>query len=260
MSDIQINFRTKFKNSFALHLDLLARIFQSLLTEDATFIVNLLWKMTYDAKNIIYDKNYTSLMASFPVDTVQQMLLIRNELRYQYSIVSPSFLDVPENGSIKNSISELSKICDEIVAFIVYKHCKEFSSYTREEIERCIYLLKDPNENYFFGGIRTLSFSPTEADYLKPYASIIGNILKSIYNEFQEEQASKNKEISLQEGVISMDNNNCKLTARSILDYKSDIENFLSAVEKLEKLGFDAQTIISKRTDINELFKASELF
>ncbi len=260
MSDNQINFRTKFKKLFSLHLSLLETIFHSLLHEDPTFIVNLLWKMTYDPKNIIYDEKYISIMASFPVDDSKQMLSIRNELRYQYSIVSPNFLDVPENESIKNSISELSNICDEIVAFIVYKHCKEFSSYTREEIERCLYLLKNPNENYFFGGIRTLKFGLTEADYLKPYASIIGNILESIYNESQDGKTFNDKEIYCQEGVISVNDNNCKLTAKSILEYKSDIESFLSAAEKIEKLGFDVQLILSKRTDIDKLLKASELF
>lgn len=260
MSDNQINFRTKFKKLFASHLSLLEQLFHSLLYEDPTFIVDLLWKMTYDPNNIIYNKKYISIMASFPVDDSKQMLLIRNELRYQYSIVSPNFLDVPENDSIKNSISELSKVCDEIVAFIVYSHCKKFSSYTQEEIERCLYLLKNPNENYSFGGIRTLRFGPTEADYLKPYASIIGNILEAIYKESQDDKTSNDGEPHCQKGVISMDNNNSKLTAKSILDYKSDIESFLSAAEKTEELGFDIQLILSKRTDIDKLLKVSELF
>lgn len=283
-------FRTKFKKVFDKFLVLLKRDFDSILSESPAFVCGLLWKLTYDPCNYFYDARYNILATWYFIlgdilSDSQNVILLRNEIRYQYSRYCPNFLspEHPLKKEVQQSWQNLSKASDEITAYIVYNHCLKFSDYTHEEIERCLFLLKSPNANLYFGGIRTLGFGQYEADYLKPFASTIFDLLKAIVDAkdkttpcVQEicteyvaipnitagtEKFSSEEDVSiLGTNTSSEQNTPIRLIPEEILKHQDLFKKLEGSLESLEEAGFLRAEVLQRLPDILQLINAAELF
>ena len=245
MADYNIEFRNKIKKKFPSELSLLAEIFQELLQEGTNFIISLLWKMSFDPNNQLYNNCFETVLANLPAKTPEETILLRNELRHQYNLICPGFLSVQVSETANPCLEKLVKSSDEIIAYVVCSHCKDFSCETESEVKRCIYLLRSTEDNNIFGGIRSLRFWPAEANFLKPYASKIADLLEAIYKERKDDSLNSVSHVEQNippegtkteqnqcvaeiqaEGGLIMETITSSLTPQSVLDNKDIFISF----------------------------------
>lgn len=127
------------------------------------------------------------------IDFVGDLTAFRNELRYQYNLRHPNFLDIHAPDYCKTAFDALKNKSDEIVAMIVYRHCKTHAKLDTSEIERTLYLLASDKEDFRLGGIRNLSsdMKADEARYLLPYSEQIGDLLIALHTNAELEAVAQ---------------------------------------------------------------------
>ena len=257
-------FRTKFQKVFNPDSMVVEEFFDRILSETPKFVCGLIWKLTYDPRNIIFDPRYSILLD--PMYSFGNVNILRNEIRYQYSLTFSSFLKV-ENCSdeVKQSYQELLKASDEITAYVVYSFCLKFSDSTQEEIERCLFLLQSPKENLFFGGVRTLGFWPVEADYLKPFASKIGKLLKAIVSEKVTankitESATVTSDPEAVDSEVKSETSTNKVVPEEILKNRDLFNALVKSVAMIEATGFNREEVFQKYALIASFLEISKSF
>lgn len=117
------------------------------------------------------------------IDFVGDLTAFRNELRYQYSLRHPGFLDINAPEYCLTAFDALKNKADSIVATVVYQHCQAHASLDASEIDRTLYLLGSDREDFQLGGIRNLSnaLKDEDARYLLPFSKQIGDLLRTLY-------------------------------------------------------------------------------
>lgn len=182
-----ISFRNKFKKLLTEdNYETTASAFQqfcdSFTPESA---IKYLWNMTYLQGDINLEED--ELFWSFPQENI---IALRNELRFQYELRNPGFLDVQVSDECQEAFETLAKRTDAITAKVVLEHCKNHSYLDESSIERTLYLLSSDLEKNVFGGIRSLAFDWKAASYLKPFHMQIHDLLKALHDARREEYAS----------------------------------------------------------------------
>lgn len=132
-------------------------------------------------------------------ETVGDVTLFRNELRYQYELRHPVFLDVDIPDCCRAAFDALKNKADGIVALIVYQHCLVHVNLDNNEIERTLHLLGSNKAEFNFGGIRNLSsdIQHEEATYLMRFYTQIHDLLKALYEDkLEREASSKNRPLA----------------------------------------------------------------
>lgn len=117
------------------------------------------------------------------INFVGNLTAFRNELRYQYSLRHPGFLDINAPEYCLTAFDALKNKADSIVATVVYQHCQAHASLDASEIDRTLYLLGSDREDFQLGGIRNLSnaLKDEDARYLLPFSKQIGDLLRTLY-------------------------------------------------------------------------------
>lgn len=132
------------------------------------------------------------------INFVGNLTAFRNELRYQYSLRHPSFLDINAPEYCLTAFDALKNKADSIVATVVYQHCQAHASLDASEIDRTLYLLGSDREDFQLGGIRNLSnaLKDEDARYLLPFSKQIGDLLMALHTNTQLETASQSNSSS----------------------------------------------------------------
>lgn len=286
-----IKIRSKFVKALAeLSEDKRDRIITAVVNfknfDDNAECLKVLWELTYDymkglkSIGLISADSTEEEIEEFPEDFVK---LLRNELRYQRKASNSKFMEreMPEN--CKEAYRAICSATDAIVAVIIYDICCEFCKNNNQyTIERSLCLLKSYKEKNFFGGIRSLNLERDEAIYLKPYAMLMHNLLKAIY----EERYGEKKDIPFEmlsdmiaiaekkeEKVVSCESSskmseqverkNIELIGTAItvshIEADSEIfENFLNSYRKIVEAGYRAEEVIEKADDIQSILDISK--
>ena len=313
----EINFRTKFENMIpeGMHsqFEKAVRTMNSMESEKA---LSLLWTLTYNPEAGTNTFGFTTIDPSSTVENImvdetkpdKVLTLIpnnlvrpfRNELRYQYDLANKgsNLLDIYIPDSCKEAYKALYVATDDpITSVVAFEACLAVCKSSDEQsVERCIALLGNPKEQNFFGGIRSLHFGYDAANYLKPYATQLCNLVSALW---EEEKAHHNISSNLPmaklgemlqtNGVILPEDNivetevktaTCSnqepsrvqheeathVTASAITANKELFEKFLlakdlfaSAVKSLEEAGFDRDEVAEKAEAISKILEAFQL-
>lgn len=291
MSNNTIKFRTKFQKAFPDKLERLADLFRDYLSLSENFFISILWKLTYDPRNLIYDENYDHALVPIycifsdeKVD-VEKLLLLRNELRYQYSLTCQAFLKPsnfhPFNDDISAAFETLSKVTDDITAYVVQGKCQAFTYYSDNDVARCLYLLRSSKKENVFGGLRTLSFSQVEADYLLGYgkeiAILLENISKAASNVITFSQTASTKiteanvptnesvssdksniqselnEMNMRKGDEEKMENGQSITPELVMEHQELFTKAISVLKELDSFNISLQEVSSKSEAIEKL-------
>lgn len=192
-SENPIKFRTKFVKRIddPEILNHLSKIIHELNNKSVEYLIDLLWKLTYDPDEYVYLIGLSTYPFSCNIPYIYPDLIIpiRNEIRFQYiQSGHPSFSVVKVSDDCKEAFSALqSKIEKDpelqsiasIVLTIILIACNKANNNSQLNITRSIFLLKSNIESYIFGGILSIGFTIEEAQVLKPFAYEIGLLLES---------------------------------------------------------------------------------
>lgn len=152
--------------------------FFKMLPKDAC---DVLWHLTYEPSE---STSFTlaKIGLSLNIIPLENISLLKNELRFQYKEKDPIFLNVDLAEECQEAYQELVNHSDAITAAVVYNHCE---SHICSDVVHILSLLNNDMENKFYGGIRSLSFNKFEAAYLKPFHMEIHNLFKAMYEIYQ---------------------------------------------------------------------------
>ena len=154
--------------------------------------LNTIWKLTYKPELVLRTFGFTSIDPATVseeeaenVDFISEDLVksFRNELRYQRNLIS-NFPEVSVPDSCKEAFEAFNNATgqDIITTVSVFRACSALvNCYTEDTISRTLALLKNPREENYFGGIRSLHFGYEEALYLKPYAQQIADLFSAMW-------------------------------------------------------------------------------
>ena len=153
---------------------------------DSSYAIKVLWNLT--CENWV-DKTLGQLELSQEL-VGDNLISLRNELRYQYELRHPGFLDLDVPDSCRKAFEALKNRSDSIVANIIYGYCLNHVHLDLGTVQRSLELLSSDEERRYFGGIRNLSASLayTEAKYLKNFHMEIHDFLKALYEHKCEQQ------------------------------------------------------------------------
>ena len=151
--------------------------FFKLLPKDAC---DILWHLTYEPDHSSFSLEKIGL--SLNIIPLENISSLRNELRFHYVDRDPTFLNMDLAEECQEAYQELVNHSDVITAVVVYNHCQ---SHICSDVNRILFLLSSSKDSNFFGGLRSLSFSIDEANYLKPLHMEIHNLLKVMYENYQ---------------------------------------------------------------------------
>ena len=292
MSNNTIKFRTKFQKAFPDKLERLADLFRDYLSLSENFFISILWKLTYDPRNLIYDENYDhalvkiyGLFSDGEVE-LEKITLIRNELRYQYSLLDQTFLKsdnfYPSGDTINSNFKLLANVTDDIVAYVIKGKCHAFFYYSYNDVARCLYLLRSSKKENTFGGLRTLGFSQVEADYLLPFGKEIANLLESINAEYTNNSTANSiiankdskvearteirvpeleahnysdlSEANICKGDSEMEvQNYVPITPQFVMNHRELFEKAISVLKELDSFNISLQEVSSKSEAIEKL-------
>lgn len=182
-----ISFRNKFKKLLTEdNYETTASAFQQFCDSFTPEVaIKYLWNMTYLQGDINLEED--ELFWFFPKENI---IALRNELRFQYELRNPGFLDVQVSDECQEAFETLAKRTDAITAKVVLEHCKNYSYLDESSIERTLYLLSSDLENNVYGGIRCLAFDREAASYLQSFHMQIHDLLKALHDARRKEYAS----------------------------------------------------------------------
>lgn len=94
------------------------------------------------------------------------------------------YKDMITVDKLKAELQEKGTVFMQVIMHIVLNKVESYLNKNCEysfEIERAIYLLQSDGERMKFGGFLELGFRYYEAEFLKPYAKFVGEILRELY-------------------------------------------------------------------------------
>ena len=254
-----INFRTKFAklimNEAQYHEFLDA--FEKFVDLHDKKAFDILWRLTY--------VNSSEALSAIGLTNVplEMLTILRNELRYQYEQHHPNIFDVEIPENCKEAFSALEKRTDSFTAKVVYKHCCMHTFVARKEQERIIFLLNHSDENYRFGGIRSISFNSAEATYLLPHHELIHDLFTTTLEYQNREVFQKIKPVRPESSVsIAVSPTFKELSPENIL--ADNVHFAVFALEKnmdtllhIKEIGYDLNKVITKKEEIATFLKAA---
>ena len=146
---------------------------------DNSYAIKCLWNLT--CGNWV-DKTLGQLALSQELVS-NNLISLRNELRYQYELRHPGFLELDVPNSCREAFVALKNRSDALTANIVFDYCICHVHLDASTVQRSLELLSSDEERRYFGGIRSLSASLVyvEANYLKDFHMEIHNLLKALH-------------------------------------------------------------------------------
>ncbi len=192
-----IVFRNKFKALLNdSNRNTILHVFRSLLTLSEQAALEVLWYLT-----ITPDCQFNRFRLTADLFSLENAIPLRNELRYQYELRHPHFLDIDIPETCRNAFEALKNKTDSIVAATVYHQCLLMLFLDIEEINRSLFLLNHADDSYYYGGIRSLDFTKPASQYLKPFHMQIHDLLKvmledKLQNALSAEGSESNKPLS----------------------------------------------------------------
>ena len=296
---MEIKVRSKFMNGFQSCLEEAKKLLFELLQESPTFIIRLLWMLTYDPQQQNYHKpdyqqwleRITSL-ASF-----ENLELFKNEVMHHLSQIQKDFFNLNIKPQSEETYAYLQRKIGKAGAYIVYNRCLEFSYYDENSINRCLRLLsKTRYEDSMIRGFKSLGFNSEEASFLIPYASEVHNLLYDLSSEKLEPQGNmpeisfffssqedggetanlSAKEISKVDFPVSSQETaneeasevavedsttavTNSLSPVAVLNHMGLISNFFKILDELHSAGINFEELIQKREAISNLLAATKL-
>lgn len=165
--------------------------FRSFMDTDYYNASNALVNMVLDEEAA--ERELQKLGLNFELVPFTDIVAFRNELRVQYELEHPDFLEVKLTGEPKKAYDELVKKTDVVVACVVYDFCQDSLGMEDFNVEKAICLLESEEEKKFCGGIGALGIWGKWRNFLKPAHKHIAALLKSMHEQKQEEeQRAKN--------------------------------------------------------------------
>lgn len=178
-------------------------------------------------------------IAHMPLDTMSTenaFTKLANELVHQYrQNTDENFLQREIPSYLNASFTKLREATNEAVAVTVYDNCKAFLSIANNDVQRALYLLKNNDEAYYFGGIRNIGFTAEEATSLKGKHMLIAIILEKMAENKTDElptarsphKATTNSD-KPQQPVVPTNNSTQpsdekKLELKFVLDYQKEL-------------------------------------
>lgn len=147
---------------------------------NADYAIKSLWSLTC---GLWADKTLERLELSEEI--VGDVTALRNELRYQYELRHPDFLNLDVPSTCLPAFEALKNKTDAIVANVIFGYCISHIHLDANTVQYSLKLLSSDAENRYFGGIRSLSarLSYPEATYLKNFHMEIHDLLKALYED-----------------------------------------------------------------------------
>lgn len=190
MTNTNIVFRTKFEKVVnEQNKEVLQKAFESFCSMASGKAIWLLWRLGITSNSVkdgvdAAPKYASEFLTHFGLDSeliqLENLDLLRSELRYQYEQKNPNFLAINAwDETCQSAYEDLKKKTDSIVAYVMYIRCVE--RVYIYGVENVLRLLGAREENKYFGGIRSLNFSWHEANYLKPYHEQIYKLFEALY-------------------------------------------------------------------------------
>lgn len=272
------NFRTKFKKVLNdENYSAITSAFQKFCNFTTCEARKTLWNLTYSSTKALEVLSYLGL--SSEIISYDNQMIFRNELRFQYEQLCPSFMLPSMEDLIKSKFSALESKTDIIVANIVFDYCHA-AMIKDEQIDRILFLLKSEKDTNYFGGIRSLGFNMEEAQYLKPFHIEIHNLLASMkdffendvpfYMEEEEEKVEAVEQISEEESTElpekKSDETSSKfksITPEALLIHREIFASYvygndMNILMEIGHLGFDLNEVIAKAEKIQSFLNAAE--
>lgn len=121
--------------------------------------------------------------------TPEQILILGNELRHQYSQSHPDYLAIEDNTNYHEELETLKKVMGNhpLLLFRAVESCKH-CSFDKEPEYLCIRPLLSSKDFFQKEGLKNLGHNSDYQELLLPYANEIGNLLQAMYTAYQEEQ------------------------------------------------------------------------
>ena len=296
---MEIKVRSKFMKEFQSCLEEAKKLLFELLEQSPTFIVRLLWMLTYDPQLKNYHKpdynnwlvRITSLASSEKLD------LFKNEVMHHLSQIQKDFFNLNIKPQSEETYAYLQRKIGKAGAYIVYTRCLEFSYYDKDSVQLCLRKLLKPYEDSKIKGFKALGFNYEESFFLIPYAASVHNLLYDLTSEKLEvkgnmpeipfffsshEDGGETANLSAKEiskvdfPVSSQETANEEalkvaveepttavtnsLSPVTILTNKDLVSNFYKISDELHSAGINFEELIQKREAISNLLAATKLF
>ena len=296
---MEIKVRSKFMKEFQSCLEEAKKLLFELLEQSPTFIVRLIWMLTYDPMLENYHKpdyqkwleRITSLVSSEKLD------LFKNEVMYHLSRLQKDFFNLNIKPQSERTYAYLQTQVGKAGAYIIFTRCLEFSYHDENSINRCLRLLSKHYEDSILKGVKSLGFNSEESYFLIPYASEIHNLLYDLTSEKLEvkgnmpeipfffsshEDGGETANLSVEESnqvdisVSTQETSNEEalkvaveepttavtnsLSPVAILSNTDLISSFFKILDELHSAGINFEELIQKREAISNLLAATKLF
>lgn len=186
---MEITFRTKFEKMLndANRAAIVSAV-SKFCSFNEDYAIKSLWNLTC---GLWLDRTLERLELS--KEMVSDVTALRNELRYQYELRHPDFLKLDVSSTCLPAFEALKNKSDAVVANVVFGYCISHIHMHSGTVQYSLELLSSDAENRYFGGVRNMSVSYQEADFLKNFHMEIHDLLKALYEDkCQNEVSSAN--------------------------------------------------------------------
>ena len=189
--------RSKFKVSlerFGLAQNYFDNAMDTAMAMSSSTLQNVLWNMSFNEsrEEALNSLRLTTEVekedASFKFIPLELVTLLRNELRFQFSVnINREFMQQNEEQltSYKKFVKSFGT--DAIITYCIYVLVKVFLQVNygvnNGLIEKTIWLLKSSKENYQYGGLKNLKLRHHEALALMEKSQVIGIFLSEYFDE-----------------------------------------------------------------------------
>ena len=119
----------------------------------------------------------------------EQIVQLGNELKFQYKLSRPNFLEVEDNPGYQEELDMLKKAMNNhpILLYRVVETCQKCHD-SHDIAIPCVELLLSENADHKKNGLRRLGNNTQYQNLLLPYAEKIGILLKAMYDWHKEQQ------------------------------------------------------------------------
>lgn len=261
-------------------LSILEKVIIAIIAESEYKVEELLWKITYLTRETMESLGFA------PDFDSEIVVTIRGEIVNQYRIAHPNweytkkFNQEPYN----TELSDLRKaVSDDVILYEIMQKIFYCISYEGEgTVKRAIYLLDGTTDEYCFGGLRQMGFTPEEADFLKPYSIEIAKAftkafqkqIPNIYelsiekpNTVVREERSMTPQVKAEELKKDTDEG----VTLSLIRKQDLVKDIFRKVDKLDEeydrldeqiakefTGTDLDWLLDHRDDVEKLFQVSD--
>lgn len=119
----------------------------------------------------------------------EQIVHLGNELKFQYKLSRPNFLEVEDNPGYQKELDELKKAMHNhpVLLYRIVEACKKCHE-SHDIVAPCVELLFSEKADSQKQGLHRLGNNAQYQELLFPYAEKIGNLLQAMYNWHEEQQ------------------------------------------------------------------------